>query len=71
MLVIDSVEYESYMAVCEAYGIDYKEFLEYKARHGEEGELFLLGHFIEELAYRMSDGEYVVGENSEKGRGVE
>ena len=61
MLVINSVEYNSYFDMCKDYNIDYKNFIEYKNTHSDISELELLGHFIPNLAVRMDDGQYFIG----------
>ena len=61
MLVINSVEYDSYYDICKSYDIDYKNFIEYKKSHPDINELELLGNFIPNLAVRMDNGHYFIG----------
>ena len=61
MLVINSVEYNSYFDVCKAYNIDYRNFIEYKKRHPDISELELLGNFIPNLAVQMDNRHYFIG----------
>lgn len=58
MFIIDGVKYESYYEVCKAYGISFSELLKYKKDHSDINELELLGHFIDNIAYCMKNGEY-------------
>lgn len=60
MLIINSVEYASYLDICKAYNIDYKSFVEYKLNNSNISELELLGHFISNIAVNMSNGNYFI-----------
>lgn len=61
MLVINSVEYNSYFDMCKEYNIEYKTFIEYKRNHSDISELELLGHFIPSIACRLDNGQYFIG----------
>lgn len=58
MVIIDGVKYESYYDVCKAYDISLSEFLKYKKDNSGINQLELLGHFIDNIAYCMKNGEY-------------
>ena len=59
MLVINSVEYDSYIDMCKAYNIDCKEFFEYKKNNSDISTLDLLGHFIPNIGVCMDNGHYI------------
>ena len=61
MVIINGVSYKDYQEICNAFDIDYKDFLTYKSKNPDISELGLLGHFIKYLSYRL-DGIYVVNE---------
>lgn len=61
MLVINSIEYDSYFDMCKDYNIDYGTFIKYKRNHSDISQLELLGHFIPNLAVRMDNGHYFIG----------
>lgn len=60
MIVIDSVNYESYLEICKAYEIDFKEFLNYKRQNPEISEWDLLAHFLGNVGVCMEDGSYFI-----------
>ena len=53
-----NIRYFNYFEVCKAYDIDYKAFLGYKKANNSLGEFSLLGRFIPNLRYNMSEGAY-------------
>lgn len=61
MVIINGVSYNDYREICNAFDIDYKDFLTYKLQNSDISELDLLGHFIKYLSYRL-DGVYVIRE---------
>lgn len=58
MIKINSFEYESYYAMCNALNISYVDFINYRRLHKDIDELSLLGHFIKNIAVNMKTGEY-------------
>lgn len=60
MIVINSIQYDSYIALCKAYHIDYYDFFEYKAKHIDDSELDVLSHFVDNLSYGMNTDEYII-----------
>ena len=60
MLIINSIEYNSYFDMCKAYNIEYKSFVQYKRNYPNISELELLGHFISNIAVRMDNGHYYI-----------
>lgn len=60
MLVINSVEYDSYFDMCKDYNIDYRNFIKYKKANTDISELDLLGKFIPNLTVRMDNGHYFI-----------
>ena len=60
MLIINSVEYDSYYDMCKSYNIDYKSFVEYKRNNPNISELELLGHFISGIFVSMDNGCYCI-----------
>ena len=60
MVVINKVKYESYLEVCNAFDISYVDLIKYRQINAGISELELLGHFINNIAYRVDIGEYVI-----------
>lgn len=60
MVVINKVKYESYLEVCKAFDISYVDLIKYRQINAGISELELLGHFINNIAYRVDIGEYVI-----------
>lgn len=58
MVTVNNVGYTSYLEMCKAHNIDYKDFLKFKVANPNIGELDLLGEFIPDLAYCMFDSTY-------------
>ena len=56
MITINSIKYKSYLEMCNAYNINYKEFLQFKRKNKELGEFGILLHFIPNLTYNMKVG---------------
>ena len=60
MIVIDNIKYNSYLEVCKAYNISYTEFINFRRKNKDISELQFLGHFIENIAFNMKNGEYAI-----------
>lgn len=56
MITINSIKYKSYLEMCNAYNINYKEFLQFKRKNKELGEFGILLHLISNIVYSMKIG---------------
>lgn len=61
-LVINDIEYDSYYSMCGAFGVDFKEFMNYKRTHKDISEMDLLWEFLGKpgytIGYRIDTGAY-------------
>ena len=68
MITINSKSYSTYKELCAEYKIKFKHFLQYKKDNPNLSELQLLGNFIPNLHYNLSNNNYFT--KAEGGRGA-
>ena len=60
MIIINGRTFETYYGICQAYDIDYNEFIDYMVNNPNIKEFDLLLKFIPNIKLNITNGKYVV-----------